>query len=163
MRSSKPLEYKSECGRKILVDRCDLARTMGRKFTIVNHVVYIDVVNPNNGSGIRSSAAQYLMRSQGQIRFRNGDFCNLRRYNLVVERASLRSSSGFIGVTEVNQFRYVAKYKGRCLGSFQTPEDAARAYDEVAAKEGVFVGLNFEHDFEQRVGTDFRTNFGDAS
>lgn len=99
------------------------------------------------------------------IDHRDGDPLNCRRENLriatptqqSVNRRSARSATGYRGVSKHGN-RYIAKIRlgvraPRHLGSFKTPEEAARAYDHAARMAfQSFSRLNFPMDHEQPTG-----------
>lgn len=67
-----------------------------------------------------------------------------RRQNAANKRMRSDNTTGYIGVHR-HRSRFLAKQGGQHLGMFDTPEDAARAYDEhVTAKYGEFAVTNFE-------------------
>ncbi len=92
----------------------------------------------------------------GEVDHRDGDGLNCRRDNLRVgthqqntwnARRSKRNTSGFKGVSaRGDRWRAYIRPRGvqKCLGTFDTPELAARAYD-AAARDlfGDFARLNF--------------------
>lgn len=107
--------------------------------------------------------AEYLHRvilnapSDKQVDHKNGDGLDCRRNNLRLATSSNNqhnrarrhsSNSGFKGVEIARSGRAIARiccrYKRMVLGTFNTPEEAARAYD-AKAKElfGEFARLNF--------------------
>lgn len=85
----------------------------------------------------------------------NGNTLDNRRCNLRIAEhwqnrvnSDRRSVSGFRGVSQLSdgRWRAVAKRDGRAYygGRYEAPEDAARAYDELARKlHGEFACLNF--------------------
>ena len=51
---------------------------------------------------------------------------------------------GYKGVTLIRSGRFMARIKGKSLGTFDTPEEAARAFDKYAyEQDGEFAYLNF--------------------
>lgn len=76
--------------------------------------------------------------------------CNLRvvthQQNATNRRRFRNNSSGFKGVSKLN-----GKWAARIvLGSFDSPEDAARSYDKAALElHGEFACLNFPEEHEQ--------------
>lgn len=81
---------------------------------------------------------------------RDGDGLNNQRFNLRVctqgeniWNKGCHSSSGFKGVS-LDGRSYRARIENQHIGSFKTPEAAARAYDEEASKRyGDFARVNF--------------------
>lgn len=87
----------------------------------------------------------------------NGDWLDLRRKNLRVvtlavaagtRRRKHPNRTGYKGVLEKRPGRFIAHirvgYQLRHLGTFDSAEAAARAYDEAAAREhGELASLNF--------------------
>ena len=64
--------------------------------------------------------------------------------NCANRRGWYNSESGFKGVTRVGSGRWQARYRGKQIGTFDTTEEAARAYDvEAFAHMGEFAYLNF--------------------
>jgi hypothetical protein len=101
-----------------------------------------------------------LLSVESEIDHANGNGLDNRRCNIrpatrslnLANRASPGSRSGFRGVTPANQKngRWVARIKinGKThfLGTFDTPEEAARAYDARARLAfGDFARTNVDH------------------
>lgn len=90
----------------------------------------------------------------------DGDGLNNRRSNLrLATKATNRmnsrirsdNQSGFRGVSRPEYSRkWIARIAGSHIGMFDTPEEAARAYDiEALSRYGVFARLNFDNDTHQ--------------
>lgn len=90
----------------------------------------------------------------------NGDRLDNRRENLRLctrrqntRNAKARSACGYRGVSHDrgrwrSRIHHVGVGALVSLGSFDTPEEAARAFDRAARRlHGAFARLNFDHDF----------------
>jgi len=84
----------------------------------------------------------------------NGDHLDFRRLNLAVVNRALRiarnrksrkpSTSIYKGVRRTISNRWETRIAGTYIGSFETQEQAALAYDEAARRRyGIFASLNF--------------------
>ena len=97
---------------------------------------------------------------------KNGDRLDNRRSNLRLatlsqnaanQRRSVRSKSGYIGVTQSGKASWRASIHvgtNRVIGYFATPEEAARARDRAALEEwGEFATLNFPYETQEETPT----------
>jgi len=62
----------------------------------------------------------------------------------------LHNKTGYKGVVQKSQNRWVAKYREQRIGSYPSSEEAARAYDEaVFNRTGCTFGFNFPEDYKK--------------
>lgn len=96
----------------------------------------------------------------------NGDGLDNRRSNLrpsthwqnMGNRGKARhNTSGYKGVVQLPSGRWRAQIAERGVGTFDTPEQAARAYDRAAVKRwGEFAWTNFPHEIEHEEQIDMQ-------
>jgi hypothetical protein len=82
-------------------------------------------------------------------------FENLRECNNAQNQANRRPDKNktFKGVSPRPKGKFLARLGQKCLGTYTTPEDAARAYDKaLVAKFGVFARTNFPTQKDQAHG-----------
>jgi len=147
---------------QILVDDCDAAR-------VIKHAWKLQRADQNEErfyvyttiKGRKIYLHHFILENHAEVTVdhRNGDGLDNRRENLrLASRSqnnanrSVRNSTGYRGVArDRKKFRaFISdpsreKRKSIHLGSFDSPEAAARAYDQAALKRwGEFARLNFE-------------------
>jgi hypothetical protein len=117
-------------------------------------------ISTRYGNDVGNSSFGYLHRAifiEPNADHRDGNGLNCQRFNLRAStvaqnmqnrRGNAGTSSGYKGVSRTAEGRYRARLTQNDvetrLGNFDTPEEAARAYDaEALARWGEFARLNF--------------------
>lgn len=157
-----PLTGKYAFGRVTLIDDEDYETVSAYRWRIAKTIqgkeyVVAYIPNPDRiGKGMSNYGLHTLITGFSMVDHRNGDTLDNRRENLreatycqnsANRPAHKRTCTGYKGVNRSNgrwQARIMKEGKRKFLGNFDTPEEAARAYD-VAARElhGDFAWLNF--------------------
>lgn len=161
---STPTRLELKSGLFVIVDASDAGRVLGRTWNISRAKARPDyVVTSTWDASAKKSGNLYLHRyiigaPKGAIVDHiDGDTMNNTRANLriathqqnMANSRRRRHNSGYKGVQlRCDGKKWVARIqvdrKGHHLGSFPTPEAAARAYDEAAILHfGEFARLNF--------------------
>jgi hypothetical protein len=145
-------------GKHAVVDACDLALVSAYRWYAVRSKV------PSTGRhrgwyamAKHAGKTIYMHRvvmgePAGQVDHKDNDGLNNTRLNLRAATASQNGANkdivpahGYRGISPHGHKWRVSAGRGKEIGSFATPEEAARAYDAAAfAKWGEFARLNFK-------------------
>jgi hypothetical protein len=151
-------------GSTILLDEEDFWRFWKKRlFSYSNKIVYYRDDDDNRTYRLHREVLN--VRDERIVTFLDGDPRNCTKANLLVQdrgvygrRRPSQSASGFKGVSPYRgRWQATIRVNGklRWLGTFNTPEDAARAYDDAViehrGRKGV---LNFPTRPRRRVKTD---------
>lgn len=141
-----------------LVDDEDYEKVINRHWDVCSH----SRNNSNdcirigtNENGGRIQLKNFILNYYGEddIYQKDGDFYNFQKSNLFIADKSCRSrlrrgnknsSSKYKGVTyRKNKDKWIAQFNGKYIGVFQSEEEAAIAYNEVAYEAyGKYIRLN---------------------
>jgi len=155
-------------GNFVFVDDCDFDEVSKFKWSEdrrSEYVVYAKRFEEKTVKGIRTRKSIYLHRQLMGVTGRsilvdhkNGQTLDCQRQNLRVctmaenirnSRIGKNNTHGFKGIVKRPSGRWgsyiTLNYKNLCIGTFDTPEEAARAYDEAAKiHHKAFANLNFK-------------------
>jgi len=155
-------------GNFVFVDDCDFDEVSKFKWSEdrrSEYLVYAKRFEEKMAKGVRTRKSIYLHRQLMGVTarlvivdHRNGNTLDCQRSNLRVcsksencmnQRVRSNNTSGFKGVNKSAAGRWVSKimlnYRSITVGTFDTPEEAARAYDEAAKiHHKAFANLNFK-------------------